>query len=50
MKARVVSAKLPQFRPNRLEDRIMAKFDVSTIRRPVEDVFAVISNVENNPK
>ncbi len=29
----------------------MAKFDVSTtIKRPVQDVFAVISNVENNPK
>jgi len=29
----------------------MATFDVSTtIKRPVEDVFAVISNVENNPK
>jgi uncharacterized membrane protein len=29
----------------------MAKFDVSTtIKRPVEDVFAVMSNVENNPK
>jgi len=29
----------------------MATFDVSTtIKRPVEDVFAVLSNVENNPK
>ncbi len=29
----------------------MAKFDVSTtIKRPVEDVFAVIGNVENSPK
>jgi len=29
----------------------MATFDVSTtIKRPVEEVFAVISNVENNPK
>ena len=29
----------------------MARFDVSTtIKRPVEDVFAVMSNVENNPK
>jgi uncharacterized protein YndB with AHSA1/START domain len=29
----------------------MAKFDISvTIKRPVEDVFAVISNPENAPK
>ena len=29
----------------------MAKFDISiTIKRPVEDVFAVFSNVENGPK
>lgn len=29
----------------------MATFDVSTtIKRPVEDVFAVIGNVENSPK
>ena len=29
----------------------MATFNVSTtIKRPVEDVFAVLSNVENNPK
>ena len=29
----------------------MARFDVSTtIKRPVEDVFAVMSNVGNNPK
>lgn len=29
----------------------MATFDVSTtIKRPVEDVFAVISNVENGPR
>ena len=29
----------------------MAKAEVSTtIKRPVEDVFAVISNIENNPK
>lgn len=29
----------------------MAKFDVSTtIKRPVEDVFAALSNVENSPK
>ena len=29
----------------------MAKFDVSiTIKRPVEDVFAAFSNIENGPK
>jgi uncharacterized membrane protein len=34
-----------------LEEAIMARVEVSTtIKRPVEDVFAVISNVENNPK
>jgi hypothetical protein len=34
-----------------LEDRVMAKAEISTtIKRPVEDVFAMISNIENNPK
>jgi uncharacterized protein YndB with AHSA1/START domain len=34
-----------------MEDRVMAKADVSTtIKRPVEDVFAVLSNPETSPK
>ena len=34
-----------------LEDRVMAKAEINTtIKRPVEDVFAMVSNIENNPK
>ena len=34
-----------------LEDRVMAIADINTtIKRPVEDVFAMVSNIENNPK